>query len=87
MGTRPSMFPLGAAVGNVSYIEYYPPAYDEVWQNAFNDSLEIDREGGCRPRNVRESALSRTTVCWTDSESYKQDRRKKAGQEKRICMR
>ena len=36
---------LGAAVGNVSYIEYYPPAYDEVWQNAFNDSLEIDREG------------------------------------------
>lgn len=32
-------------MGNVSYIEYYPPAYDEVWQNAFNDSLEIDREG------------------------------------------
>ena len=32
---------LGAAVGNVSYIEYYPPAYDEVWQNAFNDSWRL----------------------------------------------
>ena len=29
-------------MGNVSYIEYYPPAYDEVWQAAFNDSLEIE---------------------------------------------
>lgn len=40
---------LGAAVGNVSYIEYYPPEYDQVWHEAFSHSLEIDREGRLQP--------------------------------------
>lgn len=36
---------LGASVSNVSYIEYYPPEYDMVWQNAFDYRLETDGEG------------------------------------------
>ena len=36
-------------MGNVSYIEYYPPEYDQVWHEAFSHSLEIDREGRLQP--------------------------------------
>lgn len=37
---------LGSAVSNVSYIEYYPPEYDSVWQEAFCDPLTVNHEGG-----------------------------------------
>lgn len=36
---------LGASVSNVSYIEYYPPEYDEVWQEIFDFPLTIDGQG------------------------------------------
>lgn len=36
---------LGASVSNVSYIEYYPPEYDRVWQQAFDFALLMDSEG------------------------------------------
>ncbi len=40
---------LGVTAPNVSYIEYYPPEYDEVWYEAFNHTLVIDAEGRLHP--------------------------------------
>lgn len=40
---------LGASVGNVSYVEYYPEEYDVIWKLAFDHALELDTDGKLCP--------------------------------------
>ncbi len=36
---------VGAAVPNVSYVEYYPESYDALWNHIFDHSITIDSQG------------------------------------------
>lgn len=40
---------MGAAIPNVSYVEYYPKEYDELWNHIFDYSITLDSDGMMTP--------------------------------------
>ena len=40
---------IGAAIPNVSYVEYYPKEYDALWNESLDYRLTIDNDGTMSP--------------------------------------
>lgn len=42
---------IGAAVPNVTYVEYYPDEYDALWNHIFDEQITLDKDGNMTPIN------------------------------------